>query len=139
MTGLFTRTGKPVAFGSIGLRQDGFTLIELLTVCTILGVLLSIAVPMYQNSILRTKEAALQEDLFQMRDAIDKYYADTGEYPSSLMNMVEKRYIRAVPEDPFTKSSATWVTVDAEGVSGIFDIKSGSDLVGRNGIPYSEW
>lgn len=139
MTGLFTRTGKPGASGSIRLRQDGFTLIELLTVCTILGILLSIAVPMYQNSVVRAREAALQEDLFQMRDAIDKYYADAGEYPSSIMLLVEKKYIRIVPEDPFTGSSSTWVTVDAQDASGIFDVKSGSDLVGRNDIAYSEW
>lgn len=123
----------------MGLRQDGFTLIELLVVCTLMGILMSIAVPMYQSSILRAKEAALAEDLSQMREAIDKYYGDTGKYPSSLTDMVEKRYIRSVPEDPFTNSSATWAVVEAEGASGIYDVMSGSGLVGRNGTPYSEW
>ena len=109
----------------MGLRQDGFTLIELLVVCTLMGILMSIAVPMYQSSILRAKEAALAEDLSQMREAIDKYYGDTGKYPSSLTDMVEKRYIRSVPDDPFPHSSLRG-RGRGRGASGIYDVMSGA-------------
>ena len=117
----------------------GFTLIELMLVITIIGILATIALPMYQSSVTKAREAALQENLFQMRTAIDKFYADQGEYPPSLTGLVEKKYIRAVPVDPFTGSMDTWAEVPPEEGTGVFDIRSGSDLVGRNGVPYSEW
>lgn len=120
-------------------RRAGFTLIELLFVITIIGILATIAVPMYQNSIIRAKEATLKDDLYHMRDAIDKYYADNGGYPLSLTAIVEKKYIRAIPEDPFTGSKDAWVAILAEEEQGIFDVKSGSDLIGRNGTAYNEW
>jgi general secretion pathway protein G len=123
-----------------GLVRDsaGFTLIELMTVITIIAILAAIAIPMYQHSVTRAKEAALLEDLYQMRDALDKYYADHGEYPQALSSLVDKRYTRAIPVDPFTRSSETWLEVPSED-GGIFDVHSGSELVGRNGIPYAEW
>lgn len=120
-------------------RRAGFTLIELLFVITIIGILATIAVPMYHNSIIRAKEATLKDDLYHMRDAIDKYYADNGEYPPSLTALVDKKYIRAVPEDPFTGSKDAWITIQAEEGHGVFDVKSGSDLIGRNGTAYNEW
>jgi general secretion pathway protein G len=116
----------------------GFTLIELMTVLTIIAILATIAIPMYRNSVTRAKEAALLENLYQMRDVLDKYYADHGEYPQMLSSLVEKKYTRAIPVDPFTRSSDTWELVFSED-GGIFDLHSGSELVGRNGIPYSEW
>jgi general secretion pathway protein G len=115
----------------------GFTLIELITVITIIAILASIAIPMYRNSVTRAKEAALLENLYQMRDALDKYYADNGEYPMTLFELIEKKYTRKIPVDPFTGSSDTWVVEYAED-GGIFDVRSGSDGVGRNGIPYNE-
>lgn len=120
-------------------KQEGFTLIELLFVITIIGILATIAVPMYQNSIIRAKEATLKDDLYHMRDAIDKYYADNGGYPLSLTALVDKKYIRALPEDPFTGSKDTWVIILAEEEQGVFDVKSGSELIGRNGTAYNEW
>lgn len=124
----------------------GFTLIELLIVMSIIGILAAIAVPSYQRSVIRAREAVLQEDLYQMRRAIDAFYADNAKYPDSLEELVEKKYLRGVPNDPFTTSAETWETVppeaSAEGetpVGGVFDVHSGSDLVGLNGIPYTEW
>ncbi len=108
-------------------------------VITIIGLLATIAVPTYQNSVVRAREAVLMEDLYLMRDALDKYYADNGKYPGTLADLAEKRYIRKVPVDPFTGSDATWITVDAGDVEGVYDIKSGSELTGINGIAYSEW
>lgn len=108
-------------------------------VVTLIGILATIAVPMYQNSVIKAREAALAEDLFTVRDAIDKYYADNRSYPESLSVLAEKKYIRFVPEDPFTRSNETWVEVPPDGGTGVYDIKSGSDLVGANGVAYEEW
>jgi general secretion pathway protein G len=94
---------------------------------------------MYQNSIIRAKEAILKEDLFQIRDAIDKYYADQGEYPPDISSLVDKKYIRGIPQDPFTGSDDSWIVVASEDGVGVFDLHSGSDVVGRNGVVYSEW
>ncbi|MDH4226247.1 MAG: prepilin-type N-terminal cleavage/methylation domain-containing protein [Deltaproteobacteria bacterium] len=120
-------------------HDNGFTLIELLIVLSVLAVLLAIAVPTYQRHLIKAREAALSEDLFQMRDALDKHFADTGKYPAALGELVSKKYLRKVPEDPFTKSTDTWVTVDSDTSEGISDVRSGSDGEGLNGVPYSEW
>jgi general secretion pathway protein G len=127
-------------------HNSGFTLIELLIVMTILGILASIAVPSYQRSVIKAREAVLMEDLYQMRRAIDAFFADRATYPDRLSDLIEHRYLRDIPRDPFTLSAETWWTVppapgaDGEMVpGGIFDVYSGSNLVGMNGIPYREW
>lgn len=129
-------------------RKDrGFTLIELLIVMTIIGILASIATPNYQRSVIKAREAVLMEDLYQMRRAIDAYFADHGKYPESLDSLVDAKYLRGIPIDPFTNAQDSWETVtptpSAEGgevaEGGVEDVKSGSDLVGINGIPYREW
>ncbi len=139
-------TGQPIVRGDkrvpggVGpaTGAKGFTLIEIITVISIIAILASIAIPMFRHSVTRAKEAALLENLFQMRDAIDKYYADQGEYPMSLSSLVAKKYTRKAPVDPFTGADDTWsFEYDEDG--GIFDVHSGSELVGRNGIPYGEW
>ncbi len=122
-------------------RVSGFTLIELLVVMAIIALLLSIATPRYFNSVDKTKEAVLRQDLSTLRDAIDKYYGDTGKYPDSLDDLVSKKYLRQLPVDPVTGSAATWVTVppaDAE-QGGVYDLHSGAPGNGRDGTPYSGW
>ncbi len=125
--------------------EGGFTLIEMLTVISIMGILMSIAMPSYQKYIIRGKEASLKNSLFVLRDVIDQYYADNGGYPDSLESLVEKQYIRSVPVDPFTGSSDTWILMpvpadyDDTTTSGIFDVHSGSNKVSLSGVPYNEW
>jgi general secretion pathway protein G len=128
-------------------RNRGFTLIELLIVMTIIGILASIAAPNYQRSVIKARESVLMEDLYQMRRAIDAYFTDHGKYPDSLEALVEAKYLRGIPADPFTNAVDSWEvlapTPAAESgeiaAGGVEDVYSGSDLVGLNGIPYRDW
>ena len=92
-------------------RGKGFTLIELLVVLAIIATLLMLALPRYFSSVDKSKEAVLKENLYQMRDAISKYYGDKGKYPESLEALADEKYLRQVPRDPITDSAATWVIV----------------------------
>ena len=121
-------------------------MIELLVVMILIVVLATIGLTGYRSSVVHAREATLREDLFRMRDAIDQYYADKGNYPSTLDALVSDGYMRKVPEDPFTKNSSSWQTVPAEpdpsnptAEAGIYDIKSGSELTALDGTKYSEW
>ena len=127
-------------------RNQGFTLIELLIVMMIIVILEGTGTMLYTNSITKANEAALLQDLTVMRRAIDDYYADKNKYPASIETLVEEKYLRAVPRDPFTQSSDTWQTElsdpepgNPSAEPGVFDVKSGSDRVGINGTPYAEW
>jgi len=122
-------------------RARGFTLIELLVVMAIIATLLMLAVPRYFASEDRAKEAVLKENLFQMRDAIGKYYADKGKYPESLDALASENYLRAVPLDPITDSSATWVLLPPQDPqqSGVYDVKSGAEGQASDGTLYGDW
>jgi len=122
-------------------RSGGFTLIELLVALTIIGLLLSIAVPRYFNSVTRADEAVLKENLFLMRDAIDKHFADSGKYPASLEELATKKYLRAVPSDPLTRTPSTWIVVPPSDPSlgAVYDVKSGATGSDRSGMPYAQW
>lgn len=122
-------------------RGTGFTLIELLVVMTIIALLLSIVAPRYFHSISKAEEAVLREDLAMMRDALDKYHADTGRYPDTLDELVGKRYLRKKPVDPLTKSAATWVAVPPASTEqgGVFDIRSGAAGNSNDGSAYGDW
>jgi general secretion pathway protein G len=122
-------------------RRRAFTLIELLVVMAIIATLLSIAVPRYFRWLQRSREAVLRQDLSSLRESIDKYYSDTGKYPSALADLVSKRYLRAIPVDPMTQAADQWVAVPSDDPddSGIVDVKSGAEGVGENGIAYAEW
>ncbi|MBT9460152.1 MAG: prepilin-type N-terminal cleavage/methylation domain-containing protein [Rugosibacter sp.] len=123
--------------------RRGFTLIELLVVMAIIATLLSIAVPRYFSHLDRTREAALRETLFVVRDAIDKFHADTGHYPAELNELVTNRYLRKLPVDPVSESTETWIIVPpptelvGSGEStGVWDIQSGA---GGEDRPYANW
>lgn len=122
-------------------RAPGFTLIELIVVMAVIALLVSIAVPRYFGGLEKSKEAALLQTLATTRDSIDKYYEDTGKYPDELETLVSKHYLRSLPVDPITESSATWTIVppDDPEKGGIYDIHSGAVGTGRNGKPFREW
>lgn len=136
-------TGKPPRAVKTP-RQAGFTLIELIVVMSILSVLAAIALPRFEVTVIRAREAVLLENLFQLRDRLDQYQLDQGRYPGSLDDLVEAGYLREIPKDPITQMSE-WTTVAAEpdddlgGDSGVFDVHSTSEELGLNGVPYSEW
>ena len=122
-------------------RRPGFTLIDLLVVLAIIATLLMLAVPRYFASQDRAREAVLKENLFQMRDAIGKYYADKGKYPESLDALASEKYLRAVPLDPLTESNATWVLLPPQDLqqSGVADVKSGAPGQALDGTNYADW
>ena len=121
--------------------KAGFTLIELLVVLAIIATLLTIAVPRYYASLDRSKEAVLKENLYQLRDAIGKYYGDKGKYPETLEALATDKYLRKVPLDPITESATTWQVVPPEDPQkgGVFDVKSGAPGKGLDGTEFSMW
>ena len=130
------------------LKDLGFTLIELLVVMAIIGILAAIGIPMLLKTPIKAKEAALRENLFTFRSCLDQYKADKGNYPESLQVLVQDKYIRRVPIDPFTKSTDTWELVleepsSAEAASqeplGVIDVHSGSTAIGLDGTAYNTW
>jgi len=125
-------------------RSRGFTLLELVVVITIMGILVSIALPNYRASILSAREAVLRENLYRLRDLIDQYQSDKGKYPETLEALVTEGYLRKIPPDPI--SSEPWVQIPPEAdassndaPTGVYDIKSASSQAGLNGVPYNEW
>jgi general secretion pathway protein G len=127
-------------------NSSGFTLIELTVVLSIIVILAAVALSQYKNSVIFSGEAVLKQDLFRMRDAIDQYYADKGQYPASLDSLVSDGYLRRMPDDPFTKSASSWQTVAAEpdpnnptAQAGIYDVKSGAPGTALDGTKYGDW
>jgi general secretion pathway protein G len=107
-------------------KLKGFTLVELMVVLAVIALLLSVVVPDYMGRMRRAEEAVLQENLTLMRDALDKHYADAGKYPTSLEELVAKRYLRSIPKDPFTHSASTWVAVPPQDArkGNVWDVRS---------------
>ncbi len=130
-----------IATGNGTAMSRGFTLIELLVVMSIIAILLLIAVPRYFHSLDRSKEAVLRQDLSIMRDAIDKHYADLARYPDALAELVDRHYLRSIPQDPETRSSETWVAVLSEDseTPGVRDVRSGSTGTSGDGTQFASW
>ena len=127
-------------------NKRGFTLIEILIVMTIVSVLVAIAVPLYQRSIIRAKESVLKNNLFTLRTVIDEYTYDKKKAPQSLDDLVNEGYLRQIPIDPITGSDQTWVVVMEDALTsvdqtepGIFDVRSGAEGTALDGTAYSEW
>ncbi len=122
--------------------HKGYSLIELMIVVAIIGILVALAVPSFQHSAVKTREAALKQNLQTIRTVLDQHYADKGFYPPSLETLVEAGYLRQVPRDPFAETTDAWVFEFEENPdeeAGIFDVQSGNDAVSTNGTPYNEW
>lgn len=119
----------------------GFTLIELLVVLAIVASLLTLAVPRYLNQLEASKEAVLRDNLRTTRQVIDKFYGDLGRYPESLNELVEKNYLRSLPLDPMTESTATWqiIAVPSGYKGAVYDIKSGANGISQRGQAYAQW
>lgn len=131
---------------SAGRGVLGFTFVELMVVVSIIVILISIAIPIYQKSIIRTKESVLKNNLFTLRTVIDNYTYDKEKAPQSLQDLVSDGYLRDIPVDPMTGSNGTWKTIledPTQAVNqdnpGIFDVKSGSDKTSLDGSAYSDW
>lgn len=122
-------------------RSKGFTLVELLVVLAIMATLMSIVAPRYFGSVDRAKDAALKTNLRLIRESIDKYRADTGQYPATLQTLVTARYIAALPIDPVTERSDTWLLVPhPDGTTpGVYDVHSTAPGSAPDGSPYAGW
>ena len=116
-------------------------MIELMVVLAIIALLVTLVAPHYSGRVTRAEEAVLRADLNALREALDRHYADVGRYPGTLHELVAKRYLRSIPGDPLTQSSATWVTVPPADTSrgAVADVRSGAKGVGSNGKPYAQW
>jgi general secretion pathway protein G len=127
-------------------RRFGFTLIELMIVMAVIAVLMAVALPIYNRSIIRSKESVLKNNLFTLRTVIDEYTYDKQKAPQTLQDLVSDGYLRQVPIDPITGNSDSWKLImeDAsntvnQNMPGIFDVRSGADATSLEGTPYSEW
>ncbi len=128
-------------FGRVRSREcavSGFTLIEMLVVLAIVALLLTIAAPRYFGSLARSKDVVLEENLKVLRMTLDKYYADKGHYPESLDELVQQKYLRAIPVDPITESKQSWIVLPSQNsdLKGIADVKSGASGLAHDGRQY---
>lgn len=123
------------------LRRSGFTLVELMVVLAVIALLISIVAPHYAGRLARAEEAVLRENLTIMREALDRHYADVGRYPATLEDLVQKRYLRSIPNDPVTQSPTTWVVIapDDPTKGAVYDVRSGAKGKSSSGKPYAEW
>ena len=131
---------RSIEIGKCGAQgTNGFTLLELMIVVSIIGILSTLAVPSYQSSVIKAKEAALRQDLSTVRDVLDQHKADQGKYPPSLSALVGTGYLRGIPKDPFTGTTTTWQEILDPVERGVTDVFSGAEFVGTNGTPYNRW
>lgn len=126
--------------------RAGFTMVELMIVMTVITILVSMAVPYYQKTMIRSKESLLKSNLFTLRTVIDEFTIDKGKAPQSLQDLVNEGYLRAVPADPMTGQDNTWKIIMEDAMTsvnqtepGIFDVRSGSDKMSLEGTPYADW
>ena len=127
-------------------RRFGFTFVEMMVVITIIVILISMAVPIYNRSIVRAKESVLKSNLFTLRTVIDNYTYDKAKAPQSLQDLVTEGYLQKIPLDPMVGNNQDWRTIMEDAMSatsqnepGIWDVRSGSDQKSLEGTPYGEW
>jgi general secretion pathway protein G len=127
-------------------RRAGFTIMELMVSMAIVLVVISVAVPLYQKSVIRARESVLRQNLFSLRTVIDEYTYDKQKAPQQLEDLVREGYLRQLPLDPIVGNNTSWKIImeDASGAAsqsepGIFDVRSSSEKTSLEGTPYSEW
>jgi len=129
-------------------RSQGFTLIELMIVISVILILISVALPAYNQSILRARESVLRQNLFTLRSVISQYTLDKQKAPQSLDDLVSAGYLKQIPTDPMTQRNDTWTAEQEEGTimsldqqdeGGIVDVHSGSSGIGSDGTAYNTW
>jgi len=142
----FSQRHKLIFRRSLQVAARGFTFVELMVVMAIIVVLITMAIPVYQKSIIRAKESVLKNNLFTIRTVIDNYTYDKQKAPQSLQELVTEGYLREVPVDPMTASNQGWKMIMEDATQavnqdspGIFDVRSGSDKLGLDGTPYADW
>lgn len=130
-------------------RSRGFTLIEMMIVISIILILVSVALPAYNQSIVRARESVLKQNLFTLRSVISQYTLDKQKAPQALDDLVSAGYLKQIPIDPITGKSDTWVPDEEQDTimsldqqqdeGGIIDVHSGSSAIGSDGTPYNTW
>lgn len=121
-------------------QSSGFTLIEMMIVMVMIATLVAIAMPRYFQGLERAKETALKQNLKEMREAIDHYHADKGDYPANLQMLVAERYLRFIPEDPITEQVDTWqILAPPDHGSRVYDVASGASNIALDGTAYNTW
>jgi general secretion pathway protein G len=141
----FRSNARDFALHDTKLRNRGFTLIEMLVVISMILILLSIALPMYNNSIIRARETTLRNNLATINKCIDQYTLDKQKAPQSLDDLVSAGYLKKVPED-ITGSRDTWQCDQEDSLKsidqtqpGLVGCHSGSDQTSIDGTAYSSW
>lgn len=126
--------------------RRGYTLVEIVIVLAIISILVSIAVPLYQKAVIRTRESVLRQNLFSIRSVIDEYTYDKQKAPQSLQDLVSEGYLRQIPVDPMVGNNTAWKVIMEDALTsvnqtepGIYDIRSSSDKNSLEGTPYSDW
>ncbi|MCI0470897.1 MAG: type II secretion system GspH family protein [Candidatus Aminicenantes bacterium] len=129
------------------MKKNGFTLVEIIVVMSVIGILVAIIVPSYKHHVARAREAVLRENLFQIRDAISKFYQDKNKYPTALEDLITFKYLRTIPTDPVAKT-AVWELIyfepqenedyDPEIAEGIIDVRSTAEGSTIDGTPYKD-
>ncbi len=127
-------------------RQAGFTIMELMVSMAIVLVVISVAVPLYQKSVIRARESVLRQNLFSLRTVIDEFTYDKQKAPQQLDDLVKEGYLRQIPLDPIVGNNRSWKIIMEDASSsasqtepGIFDVRSGSEKTSLEGTAYSEW
>jgi general secretion pathway protein G len=139
------KSGRSFTVRSFAGRNSGYTLLEMMIVIVIIGILLSIALPIYNQSILRSRESVLHNDLFELRKLITQYTLDKQKAPQSLDDLVQGGYIKTIPKDPMT-NEANWEAPTCDELEsvdqqdpGICDVHSASSAISSEGTAYSTW
>jgi len=116
-------------------------------VISVILILVSVALPAYNQSIWRARESVLKQNLFALRSVISQYTLDKQKAPQALEDLVTAGYFKQIPTDPMTGRNDTWTVEEEQDTimtvnqqePGIFDVHSGSSAIGSDGTAYNTW